>query len=364
MSMSRRSFVSSAACSTLALTSSSNAREAESAVRLGVSLAGPEFGTQRAGFCNLAPGTFGRDYTYNTEATSAYFCKQRLKLLRIPVRWERLQPKLGQPLDDAELMRMRTAVGWASKNGGEAIIDVHNYGRYFLGGAGGVRECIIDQVIDGVVRVSRQQFADLWDRLANAFKDEAGVAAYGLMNEPHDMGKSSWKEISQAAVDAVRTQDKRRLILVAGDDWSSAVRFVRANGAWAWIKDPAENVAYEAHCYFDRDGSGKYALSYQAEFDADARLGVRGVERLAPFVGWCRVNRVRGFLGEFGCPADAGWLAVLAEFLKALGRAEMAGCWWAGGEWWKDYPLSLQPSDEYRKPAGQLATLLNAMTDT
>jgi hypothetical protein len=31
---------------------------------------------------------------------------------------------------------------------------------------------------------------------------------------------------------------------------------------------------------------------------------------------------------------------VLAEFLRALGRADMAGCWWSAGEWWKDYALS------------------------
>lgn len=361
MVISRRSFVSTTATSALAGPLLAPAKEAEPTPRLGVSLAGPEFGTQRAGFSNLAPGVFGRDYTYNHEATTSYFCKQGLKLLRIPIRWERIQPKLGQGLDAAELERLRTAIGWARTNGGEVVIDVHNYGRYFLGRDSGVRECIIDEVVDGATLVSRQNFADLWDRLADAFKEDTTVAAYGLMNEPHDMGKSNWKEISQAAIDAVRGQDRKKLILVAGDDWSSAPRWARANGPWAWVKDPADNVAYEAHCYFDRDGSGQYKMSYQAERDADVSLDGRGVERLVPFVGWCRVNRVRGFLGEFGCPADPGWLKLLADFLKALRQAGIDGCWWAAGEWWKDYPLSLQPTDDFRKPAGQLPTLLGAL---
>jgi endoglucanase len=361
MPLSRRSFVAGGAIATLALPSLALGRAAGPGPRLGVSLAGPEFGTHRAGFSNLSPGTVGRDYTYNHEPTYAYFCKQGLKLLRIPVRWERLQPNLGQKLDEAQLKLLRTAIGWAGQHGGVAIIDVHNYGRYFLKRPSGVRECIIDEVIDGAAPVSRQHFADLWGRLAEAFKDEAAVAAYGLMNEPHDMGTSSWKAISQAAVDGVRQHDKRKLILVAGDDWSSAARFVRANGPWAWVKDPSDNVAYEAHCYFDQDGSGKYKLSYQDELRADAGLAARGVERLAPFVGWCRVNQARGFLGEFGCPAEAGWLKVLADFLKALGRADMAGCWWAAGEWWKDYPLSLQPTDDFRTSARQMPALLNAL---
>jgi endoglucanase len=363
MHISRRLFVAGVASTTLELPPLALGDATGPAPHLGVSVAGPEFGTHRPGFSNLTPGTVGRDYTYNQESTYAYFCKRGLKLLRIPVRWERLQPELGQKLDEAQLKLLRTAIGWTGHHGGVAIIDVHNSGRYFLNRPSGVRECIIDEVIDGSVLVSRQHFADLWGRLAKAFRDEAAVAAYGLMNEPHHMGTSNWQAISQAGTDAVRQHDRRKLILVAGDDWSSAARFVRANGPWAWVKDPADNVAYEAHCYFDQDGSGNYKRSYQDELRADAGLATRGIERLVPFVGWCRVNQVRGFLGEFGCPADAGWLKVLAEFLKALGRADMGGCCWAAGEWWKDYPLSLQPTDDYRAAARQLRTLLSALTD-
>jgi endoglucanase len=339
------------------------AAEAKGAGPLGVTLAGPEFGVDQPGFSNRNPGVFGRDYTYNSERTTTYFCRQGLRRLRIPVRWERLQPALNEALDPAELGRLRAAVGWARNAGGEVILDVHNFGRYFLARGGKVRECIIDEVVGDAVPVSRAAFADLWGRLAAEFKDEPAMAAFGLMNEPHDMGKSSWKLISQAAVDAIRRHDRRKLVLVAGDDWSSAARFARANGPWAWVKDPADNVAYEAHCYFDENESGKYQLDYKAELARDPDLAGRGVERLVPFAGWCQVNRVRGFLGEFGVPPAAGWLAVLAAFLTALRRTGMAGCWWAAGEWWKDYPLSLQPSDDFRTPAPQMAALLRDPPD-
>ena len=43
------------------------------------------------------------------------------------------------------------------------------------------------------------------------------VIIFGLMNEPHDMGQSSWKSISQTSVDAIRKIDKWTTLLVAGD---------------------------------------------------------------------------------------------------------------------------------------------------
>jgi endoglucanase len=326
--------------------------------RRGVSLAGPEFGSAKAEFSNLNPGVCGRDYTYNSESTFAYFCARNLRLLRLPLRWERLQPRLNQPLEEMEIRHLRTAIGWARKHGGEVILDIHNYGRYITRSGQRRCECVIDQSKDGL-EVNRNHFADLWRRLARLFRDEAGVYAYGLMNEPHDLGTSDWRKISQAAVQAIREEHDSKLILVAGDGWSNATRFGELNGRRAWIDDPANNVAYEAHCYFDHDFSGHYRLSYGEELARDARLETRGADRLQPFVQWCRSNRVRGFLGEFAIPAtDARWEPVMRSFLAALDRAGMEGCYWAAGEWWGANPLSIQPNGTEQRPARQLRLLM------
>jgi endoglucanase len=319
----------------------------------GVSLAGAEFGTGQD-FSNENLGVFGKDYTYNSERSVAYFCAQNIRRLRLPLRWERLQPRLGQPLDEAELERVKTFVAWARQHDGKVILDIHNYGRYIVRRNGKPREIIIDQRDGNEVRVTRHHFADLWRRLAQAFREEPAVHAYGLMNEPHDLGQSDWKAISQAAVDAIRREKDTRLILVAGDSWSNATRFATINGPRAWIADPARKVAYEAHCYFDADYSGHYAQSYSAELARDRRLETRGADRLRPFVRWCRDNRVHGFLGEFGIPAEPLWRPVLTRFLEELDQAGMEGCYWAAGEWWGDYPLSLQPKQNYQQAAPQL----------
>ena len=334
------------------------ADEPRKRLRRGVSLAGAEFASEKADFSNENPGVFGRDYNYNSERTIEYFCEQGMPLLRLPIRWERIQPRLGQPLDEEELNRFKTAVGWARKHQGEVIIDIHNYGRYAVQRGGRKSECVIDQPAGGLSAVTREHFADLWRRLSEVFRDEPAVYGYGLMNEPHDMGSSAWKLISQAAVHAIRAAKDTKLILVAGDGWSNASRYAAVNGRRAWIRDPVDHVAYEAHCYFDHDHSGHYELDYDAELARDSALERRGADRLKPFVSWCRANRVKGFLGEFGTPAsDSRWRVVLARFLEALDRAGMKGCYWAAGEWWGTYPLSIQPTNDFQQAAPQMSVL-------
>lgn len=324
--------------------------------RRGVALAGAEFGADRPDFSHRHRGVHGRDYKFNARRTYEQFSTQGVTLFRLPVRWERLQPELGGPLDAAEVGRLRTAVREASRVGGEAIVDLHNFGRYVIEVNGLPFECAINERVNGEVPVSADHFADLWRRLAREFRGSPGVYAYGLMNEPHD--QADWHLASQMAVAAIRAEGDGTRVLVAGNDWSRADRFARANGPRAWINDPAGNVLYEAHCYLDRDGSGRYRLDYAAELAADPRLGDRAADRLTPFVEWCRANHVRGFIGEFGVPAaDARWEPLVRQAVAVMDAADLGGCYWAAGEWWGDYPLSVQ-----HMTAGALAAPLAQWT--
>jgi len=332
-------------------------------LRGGVSLAGAEFGCENPTFSNASPGVCGRDYKYPSQGTIAYFASRGLGLLRVPFRWERLQPRLGEPLDSAELARLRQVVDWAIEHGALVVLDMHNYARYQLSLFGKPRSAVIDEQIGADVPVPRALFADVWRRLATEFADTRGIAAFGLMNEPHDMGRSDWKTISQAAVDAVRSVNRDAFLLVAGDGWSNAHRWTEVNGSRAWIEDRANRTGYEAHCYFDTDATGKYRRSYADELRDDPDLLNRGVRRLDVFLQWCRRNGVNGMLGEFGIPgADAGWRDVLARTLRQLCTTNMSACYWAAGEWWQKDPLSVQPRDNLTVPAPQLGVLLEYLS--
>ena len=318
----------------------------------GVNLAGAEFGENRI------PGSLNTDYTYNSEASFRYFGDKNLTLIRLPVRWERLQPTLGGPLEAVNLSALKRDIGWAKAHGDKVIIDVHNYGRYKINEAGVVKEYVIDNFYDGVVKVSGADFADLWVKLSNEFKLEAAVYAYDLMNEPHDMGTADWKSISQAVLTAIRNNGDDKLIMVPGDSYSSADRWPVVHGPVSWISDPVNKFVYEAHQYFDRDNSGTYTRTYDQELALNPNLATVGQTRLAHFVDWCRSNSVKGFLGEYGIPGnDPRWDTVLDNFLRSLDDAAFDGAYWAAGEWWGAYSLSVQPLNSFTIDKPHLGTL-------
>src|SRR5262245_16413726 len=89
----------------------------------GVNMAGAEFGTTMPG----APGT---DYFYPKREWIDHFAAKGVNVLRLPVRWERLQPKLGAELAAGEVERIDEVVNYVTSEGLAVILDLHNYARY------------------------------------------------------------------------------------------------------------------------------------------------------------------------------------------------------------------------------------------
>jgi endoglucanase len=324
------------------------------AYRRGVNVSGAEFGQ------SSLPGTLGRDYTFNSENTFRYFAEKKLNLIRLPLQWERLQHTPGAPLDSAYLAGAKTNVAWVKTHGAEIILEIHNFGRYSVQTGTTLGTYIIDNPsADGAPKVTAADLADLWVRLSDQFKFEPAVFAYGLMNEPHDMGQANWKAISQSVLNAIRANQDDKLVLIPGDNWSSGNKWVNVHGPSGWIEDPANNFVYEAHQYFDSDESGAYKLTYDAELARNSQLANVGTARIARFLAWCRNNGVRGIVTEYGIPYnDARWAAVLDGFLNTLDASRIDGVYWAAGEWWPSTDLlSVQPAANFSQDRPQMATL-------
>jgi Ca2+-binding RTX toxin-like protein len=286
---------------------------------LGINLSGAEFGTHTG-------NRYWTDYYYPTASEIGFYAGKGVQLIRLPFIWERMQPTLGGPLSSTELGYLKTFLADAHAAGVKVIVDLHNYGRY-----GG-------QTI-GSDSVSYAQFADFWKKLATELKDMPALVGYDLMNEPHSMGGSQhWPAAAQAAVDAIRTIDMKTAIYVEGDQWATAT-FWQTHNNNLLIKDPANNIIYQAHLYFDKTFEGVYANSYEA----DGAYPMIGVDRLQPFLDWLKANNVKGMIGEFGVPSnDPKWQVVLENFLKALQANNMSGTMWGGGFWWpQDYVMHL-----------------------
>ena len=317
---------------------------AEPVVGLGVNLAGAEFGMEAPGYSNRQPGEHGQAYLFPSGDTMRWFAQQGVRILRLPLSWERLQPEPGGPLEPTYAERVMEQLDQAQVLGARLVLDLHAYGRYRLEAQGRVHELIVGAAMDAERGLQDEHLADLWLRLARRVHDHPALLAYGLMNEPHDMGGANWHRTSAAVVRALREAGDRNWIWVSGDGWSKAGEWTRHNPARPWVEDPLERTAYEAHLYFDADASGRYAVPFEAELAADPSAAARGRARLAPFLDWCEAGGVRGVIGEFGVPwYDAGWLPVLEDFLDEVRSAGVTAVAWAGGDWWGDYPLSLQP---------------------
>lgn len=223
--------------------------------RHGINVAGMEFGTDGTGFNNTQPGTAGTDYFYEPNATFAYLASRGVTTIRLPFRWERIQPVLGGDLSTKETTQIRRILTAAHKNGQHVVLDLHNYGRYEVPGR-------TLRLGDG--ELTDAHLADIWLKLDKAFSDHPGVLGYGIMNEPYDLTDGSlqdqaltWERITQSVVTALRQSGNKTLLIIPGYDWSSLARWQR-NHPDGWITDPANNFRYEAHHYWDEDGRGVY----------------------------------------------------------------------------------------------------------
>ncbi|WP_062377789.1 glycoside hydrolase family 5 protein [Demequina pelophila] len=239
-------------------------RTGDSPARHGVNVAGLDFGTNED-FSNVNLGELGGKFQAEPLESYAWLADRGIDLVRLPVRWERLQPELDGPLDADHVALVTAQLDAAAAAGIDVILDLHNYGSYVTQwGASLV----------GSEWLTTQQFTDFWLDLADTWGEHPAIAGWGLMNEPNNLGAEDagspallWERVSQEAVTALREAGDEHLILVAGYDWSSLAKW-RSNHPTGWISDPADNFRYEAHHYWDSFGAGSYDLSYAEELAA------------------------------------------------------------------------------------------------
>ena len=311
-------------------------------VMMGVNLSAAAFGAHEP---PRLPGVHGTDYIYPAPSYLDYYKARGIELIRFPFRWERIQRTLNGPLDSAELARLDTFLDQVEERGMQVILDLHNYGRYEINDV---------TYIIGSPQVPRSAFRDVWEKLAAHVKDRDCLWGYGIMNEPHAMGAYTWKDSAQQAVYGIRDHDTKRAILIPGDAYSGAHWWNTHSADLINITDPAGNLVFEAHQYFDADNTGLYHLSY----DADGAYPGIAVDRLDDFVEWCQANGVRGYVGEFGVPDnDPRWITILNNAAAYLAANNISATYWAGGPWWGDYALSAEPRRAHDE-APQMSVLI------
>jgi endoglucanase len=317
------------------------ARAASGGMQLeGVNISGAEWGESQI------PGTFMVHYIFPTNSEIDYFASKGMKVIRVPILWERIQPEANGAFEPTYLSRLDAVISYAGSRGLKAIIDLHNYGAYrktTVGVPGGH---------------PNSMFANFWNQIANRYKNNS-LVIFGLMNEPvgPTMTPTTWLASSQDAINAIRQTGSTNLILVPSTYWGHPVNFVELNAnVMINVRDPANNYSYDVHQYLDYDGSGTHT---------DVLSPSAAVATLSSFTAWLKANNRTAFLSEIGVPATAAAQDSLDAMLRYLhaNAAQWDGyTYWSAGPWWQNYVFGVEPANGQDTP--QMKTLIANLGST
>jgi endoglucanase len=295
----------------------------------GVNIAGAEFNSGKL------PGVLNKDYLYPDSRDLDYVVALGANVIRLPFRWERIQPELFEKFDSFELGNLVRVVKFANARGLCVILDVHNYGEY--------RKSPI-----GSDEVPVTAFYDLWRRLSRQFSNPEDTI-FGLMNEPAKMPIALWATTAQSTIFEIRKEESKNIILASGGRWSGAHEwFKKFDGAsnaeeFSGLTDPEQRTWIEVHQYADTYFSGTEQTCINPE---------RFKKIFTPLASWAQSRKIKLFLGEFGVAPNDNCLAGLSEILVHVADTGVWSGWtyWAVGRWWGNYPMSIQPKDGVEPP--------------
>lgn len=305
------------------------------AKQFGINCAGAEFASGKL------PGTIGTDYAYPSVTEMNWYWSKKLPIMRVPVKWERIQLELFGPIGGAnnDIGRLDAVINHFEGLGGTVILDVHNYGGNKQGG-----KIAFDNPI-----TSTAAFCDLWVKVAARYANRR--VWFDLMNEPEGDRQGSVRvaEYMQCVVNAIRSRtDALNMILVEGQRFSSAQYWVREGQAAAFDRfyDPANNFCFSPHNYVDGDASGTSAQC------------VVGSSRLTGITEWATERGFKLWLGEI---AGGDYLIPLQDKCQGIltqvytyvrdQPAWLGLTVWGGGRRWPtNYEFRFDPSNYVDAP--------------
>ncbi|KAH6643263.1 cellulase [Truncatella angustata] len=267
------------------------------------------------------PGVWGKDFYFPSTSTIGTLIGEGFNTFRIAFAMERLVPnQLTGATDAAYLANLTAVVDYVTDNGAYAILDPHNFGRYYSS-----------------IITDTAGFKTWWTTVATAFKDNAKVI-FDTNNEYHDMDQTLVLNLNQAAIDGIRAAGATsQYIFAEGNSYSGAWTWNTTNGNLAALTDSADKLIYEMHQYLDSDGSGTSDVCVSTEI---------GVQRVVGATEWLRENGKLGVIGEFAGGANTQCqtaITGLLAHLEANSDVWQGALWWAGGPWWGDYIYSFEP---------------------
>jgi endoglucanase len=284
-----------------------------------VNISGGEFGS----------GTprYGYTYAYPTRADIDYFAASGVEIIRIPFKWERLQPVIYGPLSAVDRAALKAATTYAVQKGLTVVLDMHNYDA---------RNLPTGSALVGSALLSESALADAWVKIADDYRTQPKVWL-GLMNEPNKQAPSAWWRTAQQLTADLRGQRIPNKLIVSGNKWSGAHSWTSSGNAAAAenLVDPDNNSALDVHQYLDADSSGTSAV---------CKAG--SAARVDATLAWAATKNARLFFGEIGAIGDPQCAIEYPAMLAKLNSSAAVVGWtaWGGGKCWNDaYMVKLSP---------------------
>ncbi|RSL58255.1 Endoglucanase gh5-1 [Fusarium duplospermum] len=280
---------------------------------VGTNEAGGEFGEG-----NL-PGTLGKDYIFPDTAAIDTLIGQGYNTFRVQLKMERLTSTLTASHNQAYLDGYSKVVNHITQKGAYAVLDPHNYGRFF-----------------GNVITDTSAFQTWWKNFATVFKNNDHVI-FDTNNEYHSMDQALVLKLNQAAIDGIRSTGAKQYIFVEGNQWSGAWSWPDVNDNMKALTDPEDKIVYQMHQYLDSDSSGTSEACVSSTI---------GAERVKAATAWLKQNGKVGIIGEFGGGANSQCKAAvqgMLDYLQDNSDVWKGVLWWAAGPWWGNYMYSFEP---------------------
>lgn len=289
---------------------------------------------------NLSGGEFDSAFNLPFAKDALYFVQKGANTVRIPFKWEYIQPDLTKPIDftQGNAKKLVDLVGELTHAGIYVILDMHNYLRY------------PSQMFNGPViglnsPATTHLYAQAWASFAEQFKNNDHVF-FDLMNEPLADPKLILTNYN-AAIIAIRSKGFKNLLLLEGNDWSKMSTWMKENASTfipTNIHDPDNNYAINVHQYFNDEG-GNTATCF------DPTILLEKIH-FNDFIQWVKANKVRVFLSELGgadnttCAADINKLLTLIESNPHQENVGGFIGWtaWMGGHAASGFLLDLAPN--------------------
>lgn len=236
-----------------------------------------------------------------TEADVKQIKRFGANVIRLPFNYRHFErdDKPFEYLEDG-FVRLDSAVNWCAKNGVYLIFDMHAAQGWHN------PDWHADSAHMQVLLYSHRHFQDrvaaLWGEIAKRYKNEPTVAGYALLNEPvtrveyesYDPSYFDWdglNEVHRRAVEAIRAVDKRHLLFLEGDNFSSEYEGLDVTF------DP--QLVLSLHNYIEAtDCEGVYPGVTDGEQWDKSRIEKRFTEHSG--VRKARLHGIPMLVGEFG----------------------------------------------------------------